>query len=294
MTLALFNLGVTPTLVADIARETGAEILRLDRRNFPDGEAYLRVMEPVSGRDVLIFAPPAGQSESVLPVLFAADAARDQGARRVGLVAPYLGYMRQDRAFHEGEAVTSRSFARILSSTFDWLLTVDPHLHRYASLEEIYTIPATVVSAAGPIADWIRANVERPLIIGPDAESRQWVDRIADELEAPRAVFGKTRRGDYDVELADNGVQIADRTSVIVDDVISSARTLAEAVRLVRAKSTVPPLCIGVHAIFAGDALALLEQAGVALICTTDTVQHTTNRISVGGLLAGAIARSEW
>jgi ribose-phosphate pyrophosphokinase len=294
MTLALINLGVSPVLVSDVAVASGSQVLQIDQRSVPDGEAYLRLLEPVSDKDVLFFAPPAGQAATVLPVLFAADAARDQGARRVGLVAPYLGYMRQDRSFQEGEAVSSRTFARLLSGTFDWLLTVDPHLHRYRSLDEIYTIPATVVSAAEPIADWIRENVEKPFIIGPDVESRQWVNRIADLINAPRTVFTKTRLGDYDVEITDVEFQLGDSTPVIVDDVISSARTLAQAVRLVRSKSACAPVCIGVHAIFAGDALEALQKAGPALICTTDTVMHPTNRVAMGGLLGAAITAAGW
>ena len=70
--------------------------------------------------------------QQFLLLVFAADAARELGAREVNLVAPYLAYMRQDKRFHDGESVTSRSFARMVSSTLDKLLTVDPHLHRYA------------------------------------------------------------------------------------------------------------------------------------------------------------------
>ena len=88
-------------------------------------------------------------------LLFAADAARQLGARKVGLVAPYLCYMRQDRSFKPGEAVTSRSFAALLSRACDWLVTVDPHLHRYKSLSEIYAIPARALHAGPAIADWI-------------------------------------------------------------------------------------------------------------------------------------------
>lgn len=289
MTLAMFNLGASPSLVRDIAGATGAQLQELERRNFPDGEAYVRIAGPVAGKNVLLFAGPAGV-EDVLPLLFAADAARAQGARRVGLVAPYLSYMRQDRAFRDGEAITSRTFARLLSSTFDWLLTVDPHLHRYASLDEIYSIPSAAVSAAAPIARWIEGNVQAPFIVGPDSESGQWVNRIADLLGAPRTVLGKTRRGDYEVELSSAGMELAGHVPVIVDDVVSSAGTMSEAVKLVRRSSTAKPICIAVHAIFGGDALHVLEATGPQAICTADTVHHVTNRISVAGELSSAIA----
>jgi ribose-phosphate pyrophosphokinase len=292
VTLVVFNLGAAPGLVDDVATATGATELQVERRDFPDGEAYVRLLGSVFGSDVLLFAPPAGIAGSVLPILFAADAARMQGARRVGLVAPYLGYMRQDRAFKEGEAITSRTFARLLSTTFDWLLTVDPHLHRYSSLGEIYSIPTTTLCAAGPIARWTKSNVARPFIIGPDAESRQWVDRIADLLDAPRAVFAKDRRGDFDVELAGDHLELGQHKPVIVDDVISSGRTMIEAVELVLADTGVQPICVAVHALFSGEALRLLTDAGPEMICTVNTIEHPTNRISMAEELSLAI--KEW
>ncbi|WP_164119514.1 ribose-phosphate pyrophosphokinase-like domain-containing protein, partial [Stenotrophomonas maltophilia] len=83
----------------------------------------------------------AQPNEKILPLIFAAATARELGAARVGLVAPYLAYMRQDRRFNPGEAVTSRQMAHLVSGAFDWMVTVDPHLHRYSDLSEIYSIP---------------------------------------------------------------------------------------------------------------------------------------------------------
>src|SRR3546814_4004529 len=83
--------------------------------------------------------------------------------------------MRQDRRFQLGEAVSSKSVARLVSATFDRLVTVDPHLHRYPALSTLYTIPDITLHAAPALADWIAAHVEAPLLIGPDEESEQWV-----------------------------------------------------------------------------------------------------------------------
>ena len=178
----------------------------------------------------------------MLPLLFAAATARELGASRVGLVAPYLAYMRQDRRFKPGEAVTSRQVARLLSDAFDWLVTVDPHLHRYSSLADIYSIPTHVVHAAPLIAEWIKANVTNPLIIGPDSESEQWVAAVASDVGAPYSVLEKVRHGDRDVEIRLKDLeQWKGRTPVLVDDIISTGRTMIEAVRLsVFARMAIP------------------------------------------------------
>jgi ribose-phosphate pyrophosphokinase len=282
-------MGAPAVLVADVAERLGTGVGAVEQRRFPDGEAYVRLGENVRGRDILIFCSLDRAEEKILPLLFAADAAREQGARRVGLVAPYLAYMRQDRVFRDGEAVSSRTFARVLSQSFDWLLTVDPHLHRYKSLDEIYTIPTVVVTASDAIATWIAAHVADPLIVGPDIESEQWVSSIASRIAAPFATFRKLRESDFGVRLDAVEIEFGNRNPVLVDDLISSAHTMAEAVKLVREKAARAPVCIGVHALFAGGAHEVLSAAGPALIATTDTVAHPTNAISVANILADAI-----
>ncbi|MDG0855843.1 ribose-phosphate pyrophosphokinase [Roseateles puraquae] len=267
-----------------------ADLGALSLHRFPDGESLVRLDADVAGREVVLVASLARPDDITLPLLFAADAARDLGASRVLLAAPYLAYLRQDRRFHAGEAITSRTYAALLSNAFDGLATVDPHLHRYHSLDEIYRMPTRVVHAASPIADWIRANVERPLLIGPDDESEQWVSEVAEGCGAPFTVLQKTRRGDRDVEVSLPDVSgWSDRQPVLVDDIVSSARTMIQAVGSVRRVGLAPPLCIGVHALFAPGAYAELRAAGPKAVITCDTVPHASNGISVVAPLARAI-----
>lgn len=287
----LFALDGHDALAGQLCRTHGLEPGAFDRRRFPDGESYLRLETAVSGRIVILLCALDRPDEKALPLMFAADAARAQGALQIGLIAPYLAYLRQDRAFREGEAVTSISFARLLSATFDWLITVDPHLHRYERLDCVYAIPTVAVSAARPIADWLRANVPSPMLVGPDAESRQWVDHVAALAGAPATILRKHRRGDRDVVIDGPGPDVPARfTPVILDDIISSGRTMIEAVGLVRHKSRHEPVCIGVHALLADDALERLAAAGAARIATSNTIRHPTNAIDVGAEIGTALA----
>jgi ribose-phosphate pyrophosphokinase len=211
-----------------------------------------------------------------------ADTARDLGAARIGLVAPYLPYMRQDARFQPGEGVTSRYFSRVMSAHVDWLATVDPHLHRYRSLDEVYTIPSRVVSAAPLLARWIHGNVRDPLLIGPDTESGQWVRAVAEAIGAPHAVLTKTRAGDRDVRLeASNLREYRDRSPVLIDDVISTGSTLAEAARLVCGQGLAAPVCLAVHAVCSGNAYDGVMAAGCRSVVTCNTVPHPSNAIDV-------------
>lgn len=264
-----------------LAGALGVEQAQVSWRHFPDGESHVTLPESLAGRQVVFNCTLAHPDSKLAPLLFVADAARDLGARQVGLVAPYLAYMRQDRRFHAGEAVTSRSFARVVSSAFDWLATVDPHLHRFASLNEIYSIPSQVVHAAPLLGRWIAENIDNPLILGPDAESEQWVSEVAAGIDAPYAVFTKTRLGDRHVRIDPPDLsRFAGRQPVLVDDIVSSGRTLIEAARHLDIAGFAKPICAVTHALFADDAHADLARS-VALVVSSDTVPHPTNAISV-------------
>ena len=97
---------------AGLAGAVGGESGQITTRRFPDGESYVRIETPVSGRRVALVCSLHRPDEKVMQLLFAAETVRELGARSVGLVTPYLAYMRQDRRFQPGEAVTSLAFGR--------------------------------------------------------------------------------------------------------------------------------------------------------------------------------------
>lgn len=273
----------------DLADRLGGETGVLETRRFPDGESYVRIVSIVAGRNIVLVCSLARPNDQFLRLVFAARTLRELGAAHITLVAPYLAYMRQDKRFHAGEAVTSSQFADLLSREVDRLVTVDPHLHRHKALSEIYAIPAVALHAAPLLADWIAVNVEQPLIIGPDIESEQWVSAVAGRAGAPYVVLRKARHGDRDVEIAipDLGAW-AGRRPVLIDDIASSGRTLIETARGLIGQGMQAPVCVVVHALFADDAYA--ELSGLAeRIVSTDTVAHPSNGISVAGLLADAL-----
>jgi ribose-phosphate pyrophosphokinase len=277
-------------LTTRLAAELDAEVGTLTVRRFPDGESYVRFDTPVVGRSLGLVCTLRVPDRLASPVLFAASTARELGAARIGLVAPYLAYMRQDARFRAGEAVASRAFGQLLSHGIDWLATVDPHLHRHHDLSEVYQVPAAAVRAAPAVAAWIGAEVPSPLLIGPDGESAQWVDDVATRIAAPHVVLAKVRRGDRDVEVS--APEIApwrDRTPVLLDDIISTARTMIATVGRLRAAGLPPPVCVGVHAVFADDAHAALLAAGASRVITSDTIPHPTNAIPTAALLAPPI-----
>ena len=277
-------------LTAQLAQRLGAEIGAVSTRRFPDGETYVRFECDVQSRSIGIVCTLDRPDDKTLRLLFAADAARDLGAADVGLIAPYLGYMRQDRRFMPGEAITSKAFAGLLSSAFDWIVTVDPHLHRRASMSEIYTVPVAVCHAAPSISAWIRVHVADPVVIGPDVESEQWVASVASEAGAPYTTLEKTRLGDRDIRIHVRDIeQWRERQPVLVDDIISSGRTMEVAIRQLVTRGFSPPAVVGVHGLFAEDAFERLQAAGAGPIVSTNAVTHATNAIDLSHIIEAAV-----
>lgn len=275
-------------LCASLSCEQGA----LKLHCFPDGETCPQFLSPLAGQDVVLVAALEQPDAKMMALYLSACVARELGARSVGVVAPYLPYMRQDAVFAPGQGVTARHFARLLSSCCDWMVTVDPHLHRIHDLAEVYSIPTEVVPAAPVIAQWVAANVAQPVLVGPDEESEQWVAHVAALAACPFTVLRKVRSGDRDVAVSLPPQDVlAGRTPVLIDDIVSTARTMCAAVKHLTAASGPAPICIGVHALFIGGAFDELKAAGAGQVVSCDTVRHASNGIGMAEALAGAVRR---
>jgi ribose-phosphate pyrophosphokinase len=287
MTRVLLPFPAQRDIAANMAPTLEARVGRVDWRRFPDGESLVAIDDALSEADVAIVASLHRPDELSIALRFAAATAREFGARSVGLAAPYLAYMRQDRRFHRGEAISAPLYARFLEESFDWLVTVDPHLHRNPELSGLYRIPAARMAAAPVVAEWIRDHVSDAMLIGPDSESEQWVSDIARQAGLPWQVLQKRRHGDRDVEVSLPDAEAArGRTPVIVDDIVSSGRTVIETLGHLRRLGLPAAVCVAIHAVFAEDAYDQLLKAGAARVVSTDSIPHASNAMSIAGLLA--------
>jgi ribose-phosphate pyrophosphokinase len=273
-----------------LARAAGLELAKIERHHFPDGE--LRLLLPVSlPESVVILRTLDHPNEKLLELLLAARTARELGARHLTLVAPYLAYMRQDVAFQPGEAVSQRIVGRFLADLFDAVITVDPHLHRVATLQEAVPVPrAIALTGAALLADLIAERRQRPLLVGPDEESAQWIAQAAARHGFDHAVCRKVRHGDRAVEIELPPIDVAGRAVVLLDDVASTGQTLARAARLLLAASAASVDVAVTHALFAGDALPVILDAGVGEVWSTDCIRHPSNVVSVAPLIAAALS----
>lgn len=281
MTL-LFHFPEDEQLAYHVAHGLSWQTGEMKFHEFPDGEISLRILSAIKNPDVYLLANLHHPNEKLIKLIFFAETARAAGAKNLTLIAPYLSYMRLDQVSRPGEGLTSRYFAVLIGRYFDRLITVDPHLHRYRHLDELYPIKADVVHAAPAIANWVWRNVKEPLLIGPDEESEQWIKIVSRLAEVPYVIFKKKRYGDNTVSIsAPLMAEYHTHTPVMVDDIISSAATMIQGVKVLKSSGMKKPICIGVHPVFAPGAEANLREAGVEGIVSCNTIPHHTNAIDL-------------
>lgn len=278
-----------------LAEATELAAAEIDSHRFPDQE--LRLTLPFAEGQTLphslvLYRSLDRPNEKLVELLLIARHARRLGIRHLVLVAPYLGYMRQDIAFNPGEIVSQTIVGGFLAELFDAVITVDPHLHRISHLREAIPIEQAIALSGAPrLADLIGQQRRDPLLIGPDAESQQWVESAAAALGCDFAVCSKVRSGDTRVSITLPDIDVQGRAVVLMDDVASSGRTLAGAAeQLLRAGAASVDVAV-THALFADDALAVIRAAGVDQVWSTDCIAHASNAIAMAPLLAVELRR---
>jgi ribose-phosphate pyrophosphokinase len=252
-----------------LAERLGCPYREVDVHAFPDGEHKLTLPLPLP-EHLVVCRSLNEPNAKLVDLMLVAGAARENGVRRLTLVAPYLCYMRQDIAFHPGEAVSQRIVGRLLAELFDTVITVDPHLH--------------------PMAAYLSDPRYRDaVLIGPDAESRQWVSAIAARTGHEYGVARKQRADDRSVRIALPEIDVAGRRVVLVDDVISTGQTMAVAARMLLDAGATAVECLVTHVLPGRQMQATLQEAGIETLASCDSIPHVSNRIELASLLAAAV-----
>jgi ribose-phosphate pyrophosphokinase len=276
-------------LAEPLAGALGVPLQWIERHRFPDGETRLRLPARLPPR-VALLRGLHRPNEKLAELMIAAPAARELGAVQLTLVCPYLAYMRQDMAFQPGEAVSQHHMGQALAGWFDSVITVDPHLHRVSSMDQV--VPGrrgVALSAAELLGAWAARHAERPILLGPDEEAAPWVRSAALAQGLEHGTCVKQRSGDREVRVALPDLSFQGREVVLIDDVASTGRTLAvTATALLQRGATAVDVAV-THALFVDDAIAQLAAAGVRHVWSSDSVPHASNVVSLVPMLAAAL-----
>ena len=279
-------------LAQKIAKKLKASFSELRVKSFPDGETNLRFMKDVKGKEVVLVQSFYGNiNDLIIEIFFAAETARDLGAKKVILAAPYFPYFRQDKRFKTGQCVSIEIMAGFVNKYFDGILVIDPHLHREKNLSELFNIRHEKLTANYYIGRWIKKNIRNPLIVGPDWESYKWAQRVAEEIGCDYVIMEKKRFSGRDVKVTLNKkVNFKGKNVILVDDMISTGNTIIEAAKNFRKMGVKKFNCVAVHGIFVEKALERLKKNGINVI-TTNTIPSRVSKIDISDLITEGIKK---
>lgn len=275
-----------------LAKALSSPFEKVDLHHFPDGESKV-LLPPELPEQLIICRSLNSPNSKLIELLLTAETARENGAKQITLVAPYLCYMRQDKAFQPGEAVSQKIIGRLLADHFDGLITTDAHLHRISRLAQaIPDIRAINTSASSLMSEFLRHQANNILLVGPDDESAQWVEAIANSAGYQCIVAQKQRFGDRHVEITLPQGNYTGKRIVLVDDVISTGHTLITIAGLLHKQGVASIDALVTHALFDETATKQMQKAGIGTIWSTDSISHVSNTLHLDQLLADAILES--
>jgi ribose-phosphate pyrophosphokinase len=278
-----------------VARELKKNLLKTEIRRFPDGEKYVRVLEPVAGEDVAVIQSLYRTPDEFLFEYFLiVDALMGAGAKKIIAFFPYFAYARQDERFKPGEALSLESVIKLIESAGTTeVYTIDMHLHRVPDIGKAFHVPAHNLTAIPELARYIRKNFELddPIVLGPDEESEQWAKVAASKLNANYDILEKTRISADKIVIKPRTLNVKDKEVVLIDDIISTGGTLAEVIRVIKGQGARRVIAACVHPLLVENAFTRIYEAGADYLVSTDTIPSPVGFVSVTGLIASALQK---
>jgi ribose-phosphate pyrophosphokinase len=267
-------------------------VIQLEHKVFPDGETYIRFPESVAGDQVAVIqscCPP--QNENLIDLLFILDAAREMGAKEIAAIVPYFAYARQDDAFRSGEAVSARTSARLIEAAgASHFLTVDVPSNKALRFFRIHSDNLTCMNLIGAYLK-TRA-LQRPYVLAPDDGAMPLAQTVSTVLKCEYAWFEKTRdKVTGAISTSRKDVNLKDRDAVIVDDVVSTGNTIANAAQIAKNQGARRVIAACAHLLLTGNAGHTLKAAGVVETIGTDSIEARPQPVSIAPVLAEALRK---
>jgi ribose-phosphate pyrophosphokinase len=284
-------------LAERIAAAAGTELCDLDITRFPDGEIFVKMKDNVRGDDLFIVqSVSVNPNEYLMELLIMIDAAKRASASRITAVLPYYGYARQDRKDQPRVPITAKLVANLLvAAGANRVLCMDLHAQQ---IQGFFDIPVDHLYAAPVIVKYLRSqNLDNLVVVSPDAGGLKMADAYSKLLDAGIAVVGKQRKSATDVEANHLVGDVDGCNTLLVDDMTSTAGTLAAAAGLLKKAGAKSVRAAVSHSLLTEKGIERLKESAIDELVTTDSVPQRkwegfdVTVLSVADTLADAICR---
>jgi len=288
MSLLIASFPETREIGERVAKALKAEYTEISVEDFPDSEFHLALKKNPKNKTVIIInSITKDPDERLIETILIGGIARDYKAKKVILMATYFPYLRQDKHFLKYDSFSSKHIIKLFSH-FDKIITIDPHLHRIKKMHDFY-YKAESISANSLVAEYIKNRFKGDFeIIGPDEESNQWSSKVAKMLNKRVVILKKTRYSSIKIKQSKIKEKLS-KNVIIIDDIISTGKTIAGAVRLAKKQGAKKVVVIGVHGLLINNAIKLITKD--AELITTNTINNKYSKIDVSPIIAKALEK---
>lgn len=285
----MFILGGTSakSVAENLANRLRQPLLQVSYKRFPDDEFYVRVLDNITGEDVLI-VHTAYPDHKIVELLLMQDAVHDAGAKKIIVALPYFGYSRQDKKFENGEAISARAIAQHISLHADNVITVDPHK---GHVLKFFTVPAYSCSAVSTIARYLKDN-NVDFVLAPDKGAKERAKEAASFIGCEYDYLEKTRIDGSTVRVTPKKLDARGKQVAIIDDIISTGGTMANSIMELKKQGATTVLVACTHGLFIGGAKEKILSAGCDGIISTDSIETEFSKVSVAECLADTLLKT--
>ncbi len=269
------------TVAEDLSRELHVPLAKTISKRFPDDELYVRILDDISGEDVIIVQTTYPDS-NIVELFLLQDAVREAGANKAVVVIPYLGYGRQDKKFEAGEPISAKAIATLISLRANEIITVDPHKEH---ILDFFTVPAFSCSAIPQIATYLK-NKNIDLVLAPDKGALDRTKKASKIMGCDFDYMEKTRIDGTTVEIKPKNLDVKDKKVAIIDDIISTGGTMAQSIKELKKQGARQVFVACTHGLFAGEAVKKISSAGCNEIISTDTIKSDFSKVGTAPCIA--------
>lgn len=290
--LKLFTGNANPELADEIAKYLGIGLGNAIVGRFANSEIQVKVEENVRGQNVFVIQPTcAPVNDNLMELLIIIDALRRASANRITAVIPYYGYAKQEKKTSGREPITARLIANLITvAGADRVITIDLHA---GAIQGFFDIPLDHLIALPLLADYFKKKGFKnhdTVVVSPDAGGVARARTFAERLGSTLAIIFKRRPRPDVSEVIEVVGEVKGMRALIIDDMISTGGTLAAAADILIQRGASEIYACGTHAVFAQNAVPLLEKSAIRELVVTDTIPVPAQALKSGKIKILSIA----
>ena len=296
--LTIFSGNANPSLAEGICKSLGVSLGKMEVAKFRDGETRVKIDQNIRGKDVFVVQSTSfPANENLMELLIMLDALKRSSARRITAVLPYFAYARQDRKDQPRVPITAKLVANLLTRAgADRIITIDLHA---GQIQGFFDIPVDHLYAIRIFEEYFRKKkIKDVAIVSPDVGGIKMARAYAKRFNAGLAIVDKRRINDVEAEVMHIMGDVEDKNVIIVDDMVATAGSLAEATGALKKNGAKDIYAAITHPVLCGPALERINNSEIKELVVTDTIPLTEERkngkikqLSVASLLGEAIRR---